>query len=39
MANIPAHWDIEDFIDAEAKNYYNSILKQRGKGADMIDVL
>lgn len=39
MANAPAEWGVEDFIDVEGRNYYNSVLQQRGKEADMSDVL
>lgn len=39
MANAPASWGVEDYIDVEASNYYKSVLAQRGEGADMSDVL
>ncbi|KAL9468372.1 hypothetical protein ACSS6W_010066 [Trichoderma asperelloides] len=38
-ANIPKSWGVEDYIDVEGRNYYNSMLKQRGHGANMDDVL
>jgi oligo-1,6-glucosidase len=39
MANIPESWGLEEYIDVEAKNWYSRILKERGDGADMSDVL
>lgn len=40
MANIPTDWGIEDYIDVEGRNYYNSVLKTRGEDASkMKDVL
>ncbi|KAH8904768.1 family 13 glycoside hydrolase [Coniochaeta sp. PMI_546] len=39
MANASREWGIEDYIDVEGRNYYDSVLKQRGEGADMQDVL
>lgn len=39
MANVPASWGIDDYVDVEGKNYYNSVLAKRGAGADMSDVL
>ncbi|KAK2596615.1 hypothetical protein QQS21_006291 [Conoideocrella luteorostrata] len=39
MANMPKSWGVEEYIDVEGSNYYRSILKQRGEGADMDDVL
>ena len=39
MANMSKSWGIEEYIDVEARNYYNKILKQRGEGADMSDVM
>ncbi|KAH7007771.1 family 13 glycoside hydrolase [Ilyonectria destructans] len=39
MANAPKSWTIDDYIDVEGLNYYNSELKRRGHGADMSDVM
>ncbi|KAH6974545.1 glycoside hydrolase superfamily [Ilyonectria sp. MPI-CAGE-AT-0026] len=39
MANAPRSWTIDDYIDVEGLNYYNSELKRRGRGADMSDVM
>jgi alpha-glucosidase len=40
MANIPRDWTIEDYIDVEGRNYYNSVLEARGGDASkMQDVL
>ncbi|EON97333.1 putative alpha amylase protein [Phaeoacremonium minimum UCRPA7] len=39
MANVPDNWGIDDYIDVEGSNYYRSVLKKRGEGADMSDVL
>jgi alpha-glucosidase len=39
MANVPASWKINDYIDVEGLNYYNSELKRRGPDADMSDVM
>ncbi|KIL88533.1 hypothetical protein FAVG1_07778 [Fusarium avenaceum] len=39
MANVPESWKIEDYIDVEGLNYYNSELKRRGPDADMSDVM
>jgi alpha-glucosidase len=39
MANCPREWGIEEYVDVEARNYYNKVLEQRGKGADMSDVM
>jgi alpha-glucosidase len=39
MANLPREWGIEDYIDVEGKNFYDAVLKQRGEGADMSDVM
>lgn len=39
MTNIPDTWGVEDYIDVEGSNYYNSVLEKRGEGADMTDVL
>jgi alpha-glucosidase len=39
MANIPESWGIEEYIDVEAQNYYKAMIKQRGEGSDMSDVL
>lgn len=39
MANVPAAWGIDDYVDVEGRNYYQSVAKLRGQGADMSDVL
>jgi oligo-1,6-glucosidase len=40
MANAPESWIMDDFIDVEGRNYYNSVLEKRGgPGADMTDVM
>ncbi|KAM0425338.1 hypothetical protein ACHAPT_009394 [Fusarium lateritium] len=39
MANVPRSWTIDDYIDVEGKNYYQSVLGKRGPGADMTDVV
>jgi alpha-glucosidase len=39
MANVPESWKVEDYIDVEGLNYYNSELKKRGPDADMSDVM
>ncbi|CEF78788.1 hypothetical protein FGSG_03890 [Fusarium graminearum PH-1] len=39
MANVPESWKIEDYIDVEGLNYYNSQLEKRGLGADMSDIM
>lgn len=39
MANMPESWGVEEYIDVEGRNYYNSVLEERGEGADMSDVL
>ncbi|OIW24781.1 family 13 glycoside hydrolase [Coniochaeta ligniaria NRRL 30616] len=39
MANASRDWGVESYIDVEGRNYYDSVLKQRGDGADMQDVL
>ncbi|KAM0327501.1 hypothetical protein ACHAQA_005789 [Verticillium albo-atrum] len=39
MANAPESWTIDDFIDVEGRNYYESVLKKRGPDADMADVM
>ncbi|KAM0194733.1 hypothetical protein ACHAPI_007030 [Fusarium lateritium] len=39
MANVPASWEIDDYIDVEGLNYYNSELRKRGPSADMSDVM
>jgi alpha-glucosidase len=39
IANVPREWRIEDYIVAERKNYYNEVLKRRGKSAEMSDVM
>lgn len=39
MANVPASWGVEEYVDVEAKNYYDAVRKVRGEGADMRDVL
>lgn len=39
MANMSREWGVESYIDVEGRNYYESVLKQRGEGADMQDVL
>jgi alpha-glucosidase len=39
MANVPASWKINDYIDVEGLNYYNSEVKRRGPDADMSDVM
>lgn len=39
MSNVPESWDIEDYIDVEGRNYYQSVLKKRGARADMSDVM
>ncbi|TPX07349.1 uncharacterized protein E0L32_002181 [Thyridium curvatum] len=39
MTNIPDTWGVEDYIDVEGSNYYNSVLERRGEGADMTDLL
>lgn len=40
MANAPASWTVDDFIDVEGRNYYDSVLEKRGgPGADMADIM
>ncbi|KFA71888.1 hypothetical protein S40288_09190 [Stachybotrys chartarum IBT 40288] len=39
MANVPISWGIEEYVDVEGKNYYNTVLEERGEGADMSDVM
>lgn len=39
MANAPDDWTIEEYIDVEGSNYYKSVARQRGEGADMKDIL
>ncbi|KAJ9148801.1 Family 13 glycoside hydrolase [Coniochaeta hoffmannii] len=39
MANVPASWGVEEYVDVEARNYYDAVRKARGEGADMRDVL
>ncbi|VUC30175.1 unnamed protein product [Clonostachys rosea] len=39
MANIPETWGVEEYIDVEARNYYETVLKQRGDRTKMGDVL
>jgi alpha-glucosidase len=39
MANVPESWGIENYIDVEGQNYYQSVLKKRGPEADMSDVM
>lgn len=39
MANVPETWGIEDYVDVEGRNYYQSTLSKRGAEADMRDVL
>ncbi|KAF4468917.1 alpha-glucosidase (maltase) [Fusarium albosuccineum] len=39
MANVPRSWTIDDYIDVEGRNYYQSVVDKRGPDADMTDVL
>ncbi|KAL0943506.1 maltase [Colletotrichum truncatum] len=39
MANAPESWTIDDYIDVEGRNYYNSVRARRGPDADMSDVM
>lgn len=39
MANVPESWGVEDYVDVEGQNYYQSVLEKRGPGADLSDVL
>lgn len=39
MANVPEEWGIEEYIDVEGQNFHQSILKERGEGADMSDIM
>ncbi|KAF4628534.1 hypothetical protein G7Y89_g9622 [Cudoniella acicularis] len=39
MANMPKQWGIEDYVGVEGRNAYTEIERQRGKGADMKDVM
>ena len=39
MANVPREWGFDDYVDVEGKNAYHEILKQRGEGADMSDLM
>jgi oligo-1,6-glucosidase len=39
MANVPETWGIDDYVDVEGRNYYQSVVQQRGPGTDMSDVL
>lgn len=39
MANLGTNVGIEDYIDVEGSNWYQKIQEQRGKGADMSDVM
>ncbi|TDZ20965.1 Alpha-glucosidase [Colletotrichum orbiculare MAFF 240422] len=39
MANIPESWPIEEYIDVEGRNYYESERRRRGSDADMSDLL
>lgn len=39
MANVPASWGIEDYVDVEGRNYYKSIWEKRGEGANMDDIM
>jgi oligo-1,6-glucosidase len=39
MANVPRNWGIDSYIDVEGLNWYNRVLKERGEGANMSDVM
>ncbi|KAF5517930.1 Alpha-glucosidase [Colletotrichum aenigma] len=39
MANAPESWTVDDYIDVEGKNYYDSVRQKRGPEADMSDVM
>ncbi|KAF4973863.1 hypothetical protein FZEAL_9181 [Fusarium zealandicum] len=39
MANVPSSWEIDDYLDVEGRNHYQSVLAKRGEGADMSDVM
>jgi alpha-glucosidase len=39
MANLGTEIGIDGYVDVEGRNWYDRVLKERGEGADMSDVL